>query len=385
MKRHEIIHEAVKPYTCPHCRRSFTQRTNLKTHMRTHTGEKPYKCEYCTKTFTHKVSMKTHMKKEHGVDLWRDGPSHRVQEFDDVKCQMKRRKNPQTKSIQNILSSDTGVQGQDTVSSAFQRTSTRDSVKNNGSEELQDFHHDEQRNFEERHYEQRIPVEGQERLLEEQRGLEQRLVEDRRMVSDDHGRLDTRSQGVAGSPQEMVEIALSERHHVKTIGAPGVNHQKGEQQMQNCMSPTEPSQHETVQVPLGEGSQPSHDIHRGGLTTTTQATHYTPHYLPVSADIPHLSHHMSSLSNTNHSRYSTSSQEAAVTTSGYPPMSALHPNIRQGPTHRNNQQGSAMHHPPVAHPRYSSWALPQAGELQGYSPGSEMSPAVLSELMKLGK
>lgn len=39
-------------HQCPHCPKSFTQRSNLTRHVRIHTGVKPYSCMYCDKRFS---------------------------------------------------------------------------------------------------------------------------------------------------------------------------------------------------------------------------------------------------------------------------------------------------------------------------------------------
>uniref|UniRef100_A0A1A8IJA6 C2H2-type domain-containing protein n=1 Tax=Nothobranchius kuhntae TaxID=321403 RepID=A0A1A8IJA6_NOTKU len=58
---HDLCDERQKPYSCDVCRRSFSQKTSLNTHMRIHTGQKPYSCDVCERSFNQKTHLNRHM------------------------------------------------------------------------------------------------------------------------------------------------------------------------------------------------------------------------------------------------------------------------------------------------------------------------------------
>ncbi|THH32729.1 hypothetical protein EUX98_g1481 [Antrodiella citrinella] len=70
VKRHiESVHLHIKLLACPEpgCEKSFSQQTNLNTHINTHTKESPHKCLYkgCNLSFGDPARRHRHMKKKH--------------------------------------------------------------------------------------------------------------------------------------------------------------------------------------------------------------------------------------------------------------------------------------------------------------------------------
>lgn len=47
-------------FECEVCDREFTNKSNLKKHLRTHTGDRPYECDRCDKAFTQSPNLKRH-------------------------------------------------------------------------------------------------------------------------------------------------------------------------------------------------------------------------------------------------------------------------------------------------------------------------------------
>ncbi|CAI2383152.1 unnamed protein product [Moneuplotes crassus] len=67
---HARTHLGIKPYSCPHCPRSFTQKGNLKKHMKQHSeptleNRKKFVCTHCSSRYTEKYNLKVHIKKYH--------------------------------------------------------------------------------------------------------------------------------------------------------------------------------------------------------------------------------------------------------------------------------------------------------------------------------
>ena len=60
---HVRMHEGIRPYTCPYCSRSYTQKGNMIKHMRRHTepdidNRRLYVWEFCHHGYTEKYNLK---------------------------------------------------------------------------------------------------------------------------------------------------------------------------------------------------------------------------------------------------------------------------------------------------------------------------------------
>jgi len=60
---HILKHTKIKKYRCVECQACFSRKSRLKIHLMIHRGEKPFQCNICNKRFREKSNFNFHMKK----------------------------------------------------------------------------------------------------------------------------------------------------------------------------------------------------------------------------------------------------------------------------------------------------------------------------------
>ncbi|XP_064643066.1 uncharacterized protein LOC135497234 [Lineus longissimus] len=61
LKRHMKIHTGQRDFVCTYCPKAFIKRSDLKRHLLVHTQEKPYSCEFCDTRYSRKDQLQTHI------------------------------------------------------------------------------------------------------------------------------------------------------------------------------------------------------------------------------------------------------------------------------------------------------------------------------------
>lgn len=65
LKIHLLLHDNIKPFTCPLCDKAFTEKGTLLSHQVTHSNDKPFQCQFCNYKSKTRPQLKNHLKKEH--------------------------------------------------------------------------------------------------------------------------------------------------------------------------------------------------------------------------------------------------------------------------------------------------------------------------------
>ncbi|XP_067013074.2 gastrula zinc finger protein XlCGF7.1 [Anabrus simplex] len=61
LDNHLVTHTVDRPHSCSRCGKRFCEKGHLKRHILIHTGERPYLCAQCGKTFREKCALNNHV------------------------------------------------------------------------------------------------------------------------------------------------------------------------------------------------------------------------------------------------------------------------------------------------------------------------------------
>lgn len=62
LKRHKLLHQEIRPFSCRECNQSFKLKQHLNRHIKTHSIPRPYKCSFegCAESFKKKSHLQRH-------------------------------------------------------------------------------------------------------------------------------------------------------------------------------------------------------------------------------------------------------------------------------------------------------------------------------------
>ena len=61
-KHFKESHTKEKPHECEVCKKTFSQKAHLNTHLRIHTGDRPFSCDICHKRFSDSSNRNRHLR-----------------------------------------------------------------------------------------------------------------------------------------------------------------------------------------------------------------------------------------------------------------------------------------------------------------------------------